>query len=113
MGLSNEKALLHVCRCCVRGVLLEVNERLIKDPTLLNTRVSLAKLVLCSIDAIIGFEAKSEGLCYFIAAGVSAIQCTNQSIWLIWETGRHRRPYCNYNAKTRRLVEGLKNPSYF
>lgn len=25
-------------RCCVRGVLLEVNERLIKDPTLLNKR---------------------------------------------------------------------------
>nr|XP_024357044.1 protein Simiate-like isoform X1 [Physcomitrium patens] len=25
-------------RCCVRGVMLEVNERLIKEPTLLNTR---------------------------------------------------------------------------
>jgi glycine cleavage system H lipoate-binding protein len=26
-------------RCCVRGVLLEVNERLIKAPGLLNTQV--------------------------------------------------------------------------
>lgn len=104
---------MHVCRCCVRGVLLEVNERLIKDPTLLNTRVSLTKLVLCSINAIIGLEAKSEGLCFFIAADASATRCTNHSIWLIWETGRHRGPYCNYNAKARRLVEGLKNPSYF
>lgn len=47
-------ALLHVrfssgscgSRCCVRGVLLEVNERLIKDPTLLNKRVSLYSFFL-------------------------------------------------------------------
>ena len=102
-----------MCRCCVKGVLLEVNERLIKDPTLLNTRVSLTKFVLCSVIAFIGLEAKCEGFCFFIAADASATRCTNQSIWLIWETGRHRGPYRNNNAKARRLVEGLKNPSYF
>jgi glycine cleavage system H lipoate-binding protein len=29
----------YLIRCCVRGVLLEVNERLIKAPGLLNTQV--------------------------------------------------------------------------
>ncbi|KAH7287792.1 hypothetical protein KP509_32G074700 [Ceratopteris richardii] len=30
----------YIIRCCVRGALLEVNERLVKDPTLLNTKAA-------------------------------------------------------------------------
>ena len=57
-------------RCCVRGAVLEVNERLIKDPTLLNKRVSL-------------FIADHDFLLYLLAIFCILIERTCQGVILL------------------------------
>lgn len=41
---ANDLFLLDLCRCCIKGSHLEVNDRLIKQPDLLNSSMSIIYL---------------------------------------------------------------------
>ncbi|XP_047959831.1 protein Abitram-like isoform X2 [Salvia hispanica] len=52
----------YIVRCCVKGPLLEVNDRLIKQPELLNTMIARGRGVCCNYDAKTCRLAQSQGL---------------------------------------------------